>query len=105
MDQTSKETNKDLLYINGICDSGLNVWFTDYNQAKEYLDEHTGVYLLPYKHHFFVCGSGHIEKIGLQSGDPDWDKIGFDWVRPLDKDAKNRLEKKLQAKKSRLTRL
>jgi len=86
------------LYIPGICDSGLNVWFVDYEQAKQYCDQRSGVYLLPYRHHFFVCKSAHVEKLGLDPNDSDWGKIGFDWVCPLDIEAKSRLEKKLRSK-------
>ena len=83
------------LYRPGICDSGLNVWFGEYSQAKAYLDSRDHVYLLPYLQYFFICGAGHIEKIGLDPADEDWQKIGYDWVCPLDENAKQRLSKKL----------
>ena len=89
-------------YIPGVCDSGLNVWFSDYDEAKIYLDGRNGVYLLPYKHHFFVCKSGHIEKLGIDPNDSDWVKIGFDWVCPLDLEAKTRLENKLRSRQEKV---
>ena len=79
------------LYIKGICDSGMNVWFREYREAKAYLAQNPGCYLLPYEDYFFICHKGHIEKIGLDPNDVNWQKIGFDWECPLDQDAKKKL--------------
>ena len=50
-----------------------------------------GGYLLPYRHQFLVCESEAIRLLGLDPGDPDWERIGRDWVRPADRDAWRRL--------------
>jgi hypothetical protein len=72
----------------------LNNWYPNYEQAKDCLDLKGG-YLLVYKNHFFVCDSGYIEALGLDPEDPDWDKIGRDWEKPLDTEAWQRLYNRL----------
>lgn len=59
----------------------LNHWFRNYEEAKEFQSSQGG-YLLPYKNQFFVCENHFIEDIGLDSRDPSWQEIGFDWVKP-----------------------
>ena len=55
-----------------------------------------GGYLLPYKNDFFVCQRAYIQTLGLDPDDPDWEQIGFDWVKPANQDAINRLKEKLE---------
>jgi hypothetical protein len=74
----------------------LNAWFSSYGNARAYL-ERKGGYLLPYRNHYFVCHARFIETLGLPANDPDWKRIGYDWVRPADWDARRRLEKKLDS--------
>ena len=74
----------------------LKQWFRNYAEAR-IIHEETGGYLLPYRHQCFICGEDYIEFLGLDPLDPDWRAIGFDWVRPADPDARNRLRKKLLA--------
>ena len=38
-----------------------------------------------------------IRTMGLDPDDPDWEKIGRDWVRPMDMSARRRLYGKLIA--------
>jgi hypothetical protein len=64
----------------------LNQWFTTYEDART-LREAEGGYLLPFKTQFFVTVAGGITELGLDPQDPDWKRIGWDWVRPLDWDA------------------
>jgi hypothetical protein len=75
----------------------LNRWFARYEDARKSLEE-LGGFLFPYKHQFFVCEEEGIRILGLDPDDPDWEKIDWDWSRPRDQDAWNRLEvKRLQA--------
>ena len=61
----------------------LNHWCTTYDEARA-LRESQGGYLLPFKHQFFVTGPAAIVELGLDPLDPDWERTGWDWVRPLD---------------------
>ena len=67
-----------------------NRWFSSYEAARKSLESEGG-FLLPYEKHFFVCEAEVIEAMGLESDDPDWEKIGRDCVKPQDKDAYERL--------------
>lgn len=75
---------------------GLNHWCRSYDEARE-IHHRTGGFLLPYRHHYFVCLDSHLEAIGLDPNDPDWKRIGFDWIMPLDKQAHQRLRQRLEA--------
>lgn len=77
------------------CQGFLNQWFTQYDEARAYLDE-IGGYLFPYKDEFFICQAGYIEALGLDPQDRNWEQIGFDWVHPTDHAAWERLNTKLQ---------
>ncbi|WP_070259637.1 hypothetical protein [Janthinobacterium lividum] len=83
------------LYILNASEFNLNVWCRNYEEAKEYLDSHRGFYLLQYKGQCFLAQAPYIIDLGLTPGDPDWEKIGKDWVKPLDPEAKARLRQKL----------
>jgi hypothetical protein len=74
----------------------LNRWFARYEEARASLDDEGG-YLFPYRHQFFVCVPGFLSDRGIDPDDPDWARIGRDWVRPLDEAALARLERKLIA--------
>jgi hypothetical protein len=74
-------------------DAILSRWFTSYDDARA-AREAEGGYLLPYKHHFFVTASEAIREMGLDPDDPDWARIGWDWVRPRDAEAWERLNAK-----------
>lgn len=71
----------------------LNQWFAEYAEARQYLEQYQG-YLLPYQKQFFVCTADYINVIGLDAQDPDWRSIGFDWVKPANKSAWQRLYRK-----------
>jgi hypothetical protein len=71
----------------------LNHWFANYAQAKSYLKLNGG-FLLPYKHHFFICDVDYIKNLGLDPDDPDWKMIGYDWVNPDSNESWKRLYKK-----------
>lgn len=74
-------------------DAVLNRWFTSYVEARASLEAEGG-YLLPYKHQFFVTLSEGIRDLGLDPDDPDWERIGWDWVQPKDREAWERLKEK-----------
>jgi hypothetical protein len=71
----------------------LNRWFTSYEDAYA-AREAEGGYLFPYEHHFFVTTPTAIRELGLDPRDPDWERIGWNWVRPLDPDAWERLKER-----------
>ena len=71
-------------------DAVLNRWFTSYEEARASLEAEGG-YLLPFKSQFFVTQSEGIRELGLDPDDPDWERIGWDWVRPKDVEAWKRL--------------
>jgi hypothetical protein len=71
----------------------LTRWFSTYHEAWE-AREREGGYLFPYRHHFFVAEAEAVRELGLDPDDPDWELIGWDWVRPLDPEAWLRLKEK-----------
>lgn len=74
----------------------LNQWFKNYEDAKLYLQSNGG-FLLPFQKQFFVCDKDYINHLGFDSEDRDWKSIDFDWVKPKDKEAWQRLYKKWMA--------
>ncbi len=68
----------------------LNRWFANYEDARRDLEVHGG-FLLPYRHHFFVCKAEVVKALGLDPDDQDWVRIDFDCARPKDADAFARL--------------
>jgi hypothetical protein len=71
----------------------LNRWFTSYENARSSLDSEGG-YLLPFKDQYFVTMREGVRELGLDPDDPDWARIGWDWVRPADPEAWARLKEK-----------
>jgi hypothetical protein len=71
-------------------DAIVSRWFSTYDEARASLDTEGG-YLLPYGAQFFVTSREGIRELGLDPDDPDWTHIGWDWVRPLDAAAWQRL--------------
>ena len=71
-------------------DAVVNRWFTTYEDAVESLKAEGG-FLFPYRDHFFVTEVAGVIELGLDPGDPDWERIGRDWVRPQDREAWSRL--------------
>jgi hypothetical protein len=74
----------------------LNRWFATYPEALASLRA-LGGYLFPYRQQFFICEAGFLEARGVDTGDPDWERMGRNWVEPLDPAARARLEEKLLA--------
>jgi hypothetical protein len=88
----SSETDDELWYQPDL-DVFLNRWFPNYEAARRSLESEGG-FLLPFRHHFYVCEAGAIRAMGLEPDDPDWEKIGRDCARPADAEAYGRLREK-----------
>ncbi|WP_428265887.1 hypothetical protein [Haliangium sp.] len=91
-----------LLYASS---SMLNHWFADYAEARAFLDDvpldGPRRYLLVYKRHFFVADRHFVALLGMDPDDPDWEAIGWDWARPANPAARERLYmRRLRAFKS-----
>ena len=71
----------------------LNRWYARYDDARA-AREADGGYLFPYGSQFFLADSGAVRELGLDPLDPDWERIGWDWVRPPDTGAWERLRTK-----------
>lgn len=74
----------------------LNLWYRTYDQAREVLTADPKRYLFPYRHQFVVCEGQLLEDQGIDTADPDWERIGRDWVKPLDARAHARLAVRLR---------
>jgi hypothetical protein len=81
-----------IMYVSRM-DVFLNRWFRTYEEARASLESEGG-YLLPYANQFFVTVDGAIRELGLDPQDPDWARIGWDWVQPADLEAWERLKEK-----------
>jgi hypothetical protein len=68
----------------------LNLWFATYEEAKAYQQEKGG-YLFAFKKQCFIVDADYISQLGFDPEDPDWQHIQFDWVKPKDKCAWQRL--------------
>lgn len=88
----SREATDELWYSPTL-DVFLNRWFSRYEEARAALDSEGG-FLLPYRHHFYVCRPEAITALGLDPDDPDWEKTGRDCAKPADADAYQRLHEK-----------
>jgi hypothetical protein len=82
-----------LLYP-GTCAGHYNIWSASYEEAREIRAAHGG-YLLAYKRQFLIVEDGYIDSMGLDPADPDWERMGRDWVQPGDIAARERLYRKL----------
>ena len=89
---TGSHDERPIMYVARM-DAVLNRWFTTYEDARVSLEAEGG-YLLPYKNQFFITLSEGIRELGLDPEDPYWRRIGFDWVRPKEREAWERLKEK-----------
>lgn len=76
--------------------SFLNHWFSSYEEARAALPNVKG-YLFPFRDQFFICEASFLEKLDVDLSDPDWERAGPDWMKPMDPAAHARLEQKLIA--------
>jgi hypothetical protein len=74
----------------------LNLWYRTYAEAREVLTAPPKRYLFPYRHQFVVCEGQLLADQGVDTSDPDWERIGRDWVKPLDARAQARLAVRLR---------
>ena len=74
----------------------LNLWFASYDEAKTYQQENGG-YLFPFKRQFFIVDADYVRNLGLDPTDSDWCLIQFDWIKPQDDAAWQRLYRKWMA--------
>jgi hypothetical protein len=74
----------------------LNRWFASYVEAREALKSQSG-YLFPYRNQFFICDPDFLRALGVDTTDPDWERVGFNWIEPADAQARSRLDRKLVA--------
>lgn len=81
------------LWYQSNLDVFLNRWFANYEEARA-SREGEGGYLLPYRRQFFVCEAEAIRALGLDPGDADWQRVGWDCARPADAQAYERLREK-----------
>lgn len=68
----------------------LNHWCRTYEEAAA-IHADVGGFLFPYRSQFVVAPAGVLEAHGIDAHDPDWERIGRDWVRPRDPVAYARL--------------
>ncbi len=78
----------------GLADS-INHWFTSYDEAKAHQAANSGV-LLPYRAHYFVTSLAILPRLGYETGHPDWEDIGHDFVRPASFEAHSRIKAALE---------
>lgn len=76
---------EDCLFYN-TSPSFLNVWFNNYADAKDYHLSNGG-YLLQYRKDYIVVEKDYIHAIGLGDMEAEWNAIGYDWVKPINKKA------------------
>ena len=88
------------MYARGL-DVLLNRWFSSYDEARASLEQQGG-FLLPYERQFFVTEAEGIRVLGLDPDDADWERIGWDWVKPRNQKAWQRLRKKRELVLQRL---
>ena len=67
-----------------------NIWSASYDEAEAIRRDHGGI-LLAYRRQFLIVEPPYIEHLGLEPDDPDWDRMGRDWVRPADRAAWTRI--------------
>ncbi len=89
---TESHANDTSMWIASM-DAVVSRWFTTYEAARASLDAEGG-YLFPYGTQFFVTLAEGVRELGLDPVDPDWARIGWDWVRPVDSQAWRRLRDK-----------
>lgn len=83
----------DRLWYAPTLDVFLNRWFSNYEEARA-ARESEGGYLLPYRHHFFVCEAEAVRALGLEPDAPDWERVGWDAALPADAEGYGRLRAK-----------
>lgn len=73
----------------------LNLWFRSYDEACAAHEGEPDLVLFPYGEQFVLCEPALLGWLGADPHDPDWEKIGRNWVRPADEAARSRLATRL----------
>ncbi|WP_224365255.1 hypothetical protein [Hyalangium versicolor] len=94
-EETSPRFDPESFFTSAVS-SFLNHWFSSYPEALAALRK-AGGFLFPFRQQFFVCEAGFLRALGVDPADPDWERMGRNWVEPLDMAAHARLEQKLIA--------
>jgi len=89
-----RPVNVERLFAGPASDVFLNHWCRTYEEART-VHERADGFLFPYRAHFVVCPPGVLAARGVDPFDPDWRRIGHDWVRPRDQAAFARLTRRL----------
>ncbi|MFD2205244.1 hypothetical protein [Kiloniella antarctica] len=76
------------------CYAYTNVWSVFYEEAKEVRDQTNG-FLLTYGTQYLVTEEDFITTLGLDPKDEHWEKIGRDWAKPTDFNARDELYRQL----------
>lgn len=71
----------------------LNRWFARVDEAEAWLAREGG-YLLPYRRQCVLMEADAVAALGFDPADPDWAAMGWNWVRPLDVAARDRLARR-----------
>jgi hypothetical protein len=74
----------------------LQPWCKTHAEAKAEQAKSGGT-LFPYRRQYVLVGDDFLEALNLDPADPDWGRIGRDWVEPADGEAFERLSAKLAA--------
>jgi hypothetical protein len=85
-----------MLYPGHRCGGHINRWYRTYEEAAADREE-SGGFLLAFKRQYLVVDQYFIESLGLDPADPEWETLGFDWVRPKSVAARSSLYAKLVA--------
>ncbi|MEZ5354937.1 MAG: hypothetical protein R2762_20060 [Bryobacteraceae bacterium] len=73
-----------------------NVWVKKYDEARSVLaGGPERRFLFPFRQHYVLCEEGFLTARGVDTTDPDWERIGRDWARASDKAAWLRLAARL----------
>ena len=75
----------DCLYKPG-CVGFIHAWFKNYQPAEIYFRKHGG-YLISFWKDIAVCGEEYISGIGLGEYKEQWKNIGYNWVKPNNRNA------------------
>jgi hypothetical protein len=91
---SQEQTDFGTLLYPSSCGGHYNIWSASYAEGRDIRAAHGG-YLLAYKRQFLIVEGSYIDSMGLDPADPDWERIGRDWVQPSDLEARERLYTKL----------
>lgn len=87
------------------CNSLLNVWFANHDDARSALATKPGAVLLPYRRQFVLADGPFIRELGLDPRDTAWAAAGHDLVRAYGTDPWLRLAfQRLKAPQSTFAR-